>query len=328
MEGHALNHREVDALPAVAPLVGADSTDSPPAIPAEPLVKRYDFRSPMAVDAGLLRSLSDLHLGFARQFAASLSTLARSPIELKLLGVDQLSVREFLGRLDNPTCLSLLRAEPLAEPWIVDIQPAVFYPIIDGMLGGGEATSVTTRRVPSEIELRLARRIGEILCEKLRDAWSKVADLRPRLLRIESRPRAVRAASPDDAATVVRFGVSLGQRRGMMRFCLPARTLEPIRDRLSAAGVDPPAGQLPLPESAQRIGRQVCGSQTEVGVWLAESTIRAKDLMGLRVGDIITTANDIHGPVVVAVAGVPKFHARPGTVRGRKAVVITEPLDG
>jgi flagellar motor switch protein FliM len=146
------------------------------------------------------------------------------------------------------------------------------------------------------------------------------------LLRIESHPRAVQAVPSDDTAIVVRFGVSLGQRRGMMRLCLPARTLEPIRDRLSGDQPEWCACRPASPENVERIGREVCGSQTEVNVWLAESTISAQDLIGLRVGDIITTSTDIHSPVVVAVAGVAKFHARPGAVRGRKAIVITEPL--
>ena len=40
---------------------------------------------------------------------------------------------------------------------------------------------------------------------------------------------------------------------------------------------------------------------------LAESTITTGDLIGLRVGDIITTEKDIHSPLTVTVEGVPKF---------------------
>jgi flagellar motor switch protein FliM len=327
MHATKLNHTDVDDLPDAIPF-GELETTMTRGRAAEPPVKHYDFRNPIAVDRGLLRTLHNLHVDFAREFAVSLSTLVRNPIEVKLLGVEQLSVREFLARLDNPTCLSILHAEPLPESWIVDIQPSVFYPIIDSMLGGGNSSGPTTRRPPTEIELCLAGRIGEILCEKLRHTWGNVADLRPKLLRIESHPRAVQAAPSDDGAIVVRLGVSLGQRRGMMRLCLPGKTLEPLRDRLSAEQAEWCAGRPASPENAERIGREVCGSQTEVDVCLAESTISTQDLIGLRVGDIITTSKDVHSPLVVAVAGVPKFHARPGAVRGRKAIVITESLNG
>jgi flagellar motor switch protein FliM len=327
MDANKQGHREaVDLREAIA-LGNVELPDrSQPAV-VEAVVRRYDFKGPPAVDPGLLPALHGLHLAFVGEFAAGIATLARSAVDVKLLGVDQLSVRDFLARLDNPTCLSVLHAEPLPESWIVDIQPAVFYPIIDCMLGGGElGGGPATRRAPSEIEIRLAGRIAEMLCEKLRRAWHDVADLRPKLLRIETRPRSVRTVSCDDGALVVRFGISLGQRHGLMRLCLPRRTLEPIRDRLSTVGSEWGPGRPPLPENVQRIGREVCGTKTEVEVCLAESTISARDLIGLRVGDIITTSKDIRSPVVVEVSGVPKFHARPGAVRGRKAVVIIEPL--
>ncbi len=48
-------------------------------------------------------------------------------------------------------------------------------------------------------------------------------------------------------------------------------------------------------------------SQVEVVVTLAETTIRTADLIGLRVGDIITTEKDVHTPLEVSVQGVPNF---------------------
>jgi flagellar motor switch protein FliM len=48
-------------------------------------------------------------------------------------------------------------------------------------------------------------------------------------------------------------------------------------------------------------------------------------LIGLRVGDIITTDKDVHSPLTVSVEGVEKFRARPGAFKGRKAFQIEEP---
>ncbi len=47
-------------------------------------------------------------------------------------------------------------------------------------------------------------------------------------------------------------------------------------------------------------------------------------MIGLRVGDVITTEKDIHTPIPVSVEGVVKYHARPGAFKGRKAIEITE----
>ena len=42
--------------------------------------------------------------------------------------------------------------------------------------------------------------------------------------------------------------------------------------------------------------------------------------------DIITTEKDMNTPIVISVEGQPKYHARPGAFKGRKAIRIDEPL--
>ena len=64
----------------------------------------------------------------------------------------------------------------------------------------------------------------------------------------------------------------------------------------------------------------------EVVVELAETKITTGDLIGLRVGDIITTEKDVNTPIVISVEGLPKFHARAGAFKGRKAIRIDEAM--
>jgi flagellar motor switch protein FliM len=49
-------------------------------------------------------------------------------------------------------------------------------------------------------------------------------------------------------------------------------------------------------------------------------------MLGLRVGDIITTEKDIHEPLDVLVQGVTKFRAKPGAHKGRKAIEIAQTI--
>ena len=57
---------------------------------------------------------------------------------------------------------------------------------------------------------------------------------------------------------------------------------------------------------------------------LADTHITTGDLIGLRVGDVITTEKDIHSPIAVSVEGVVKYHAKPGAFKGRKAIEIAD----
>ncbi len=94
-------------------------------------------------------------------FPPRLSALLRSIVEVKLTSVDQLTYSEFVFSLENPTCFNLLRAAPLEGNLILDINPAIVYPIIDRLLGGGRESAPLARRPLTAIELRLVSRITD-----------------------------------------------------------------------------------------------------------------------------------------------------------------------
>ena len=96
MDATKLNHTDVDDLPDAIPF-GELETTTMRGRAAEPPVKHYDFRNPIAVDRGLLRHFAQLARRLCAEFAVSLSTLVRNPIEVKLLGVEHLSVRRIFG---------------------------------------------------------------------------------------------------------------------------------------------------------------------------------------------------------------------------------------
>ena len=74
------------------------------------------------------------------------------------------------------------------------------------------------------------------------------------------------------------------------------------------------------------ISRQLDGARVELVVTLAESTITTADMIGLRVGDVITTDQDVNRPLDVAVEGVTKFRAKPGAIKGQKAIQVGQVL--
>ena len=55
--------------------------------------------------------------------------------------------------------------------------------------------------------------------------------------------------------------------------------------------------------------------------------IRTADLLDLSVGDIITTEKEVNDPLELAVQEVPKYHARAGAFKGKKAVRIESVIE-
>ena len=287
-------------------------------------VTPYDFKRPERVGKEQMRALQTLHEGFGRNFAAGLSTMLRSMVEVKLTSVDQLTYSEFVFSLENPTCFNLLNAEPLEGNLILDINPSILYPIIDRLLGGGRESSPLARRPLTEIELRLVSRITGLFLRELKHAWENVLDLTLEVIRVESNPQLVQIVPPNEVVVLISFEVALGEVRGMVNLCIPYNSIERISGKLSANSWVAYGKRKATPENIQQITRTLRSSFVELKVRLAKTRISTGELMGLRVGDVITTDKDTHSPLLVTVEGVPKFHAGPGAHKGHKAIQVTE----
>lgn len=285
-------------------------------------ITAYDFKRPERVGKEQMRALQSLHEGFGRNFGAALSALLRSIIEVKLTSVDQLTYSEFVFSLENPTCFNLLRAEPLEGHLILDINPSILYPIMDRLLGGGRETGAVTRRPLTEIELRLVSRITTLFLRELAHAWEGVLPLKLSVERVESNPQLVQIVPPNEVVVLISFELTLGELRGMINLCIPFNAIERVSSRIASNSWASYGKSSATAQTKSAIGRQLDAAPIELVVMLAHTKITTGDLLGLRVGDIITTDKDIHQPLDVAVQGTPKFHASAGAFKGSKAIRV------
>ncbi len=335
MSGDVLSQVEVESLLSQMATTG-EAAPPPPPVPelkaGTPLPKPrekvtpYDFKRPERVGKEQMRALQTLHEGFGRNFAAGLSAMLRSMVEVKLTSVDQLTYSEFVFSLENPTCFNLLRADPLEGNLILDINPSILYPIIDRLLGGGREGSPLARRPLTEIEMRLVSRLTGLFLSELHRAWENVLDLDLEVVRVESNPQLAQIVPPNEVVVLISFELALGDVRGMMNLCIPYNAIERISGKLSANSWVTYGRKTTTPEMMESIGQTLRGSLVGINVRLATTRITTGELLGLRVGDIITTNKDVHSPLLVSVEGVPKFRANPGAFKNHKAIRIAEVL--
>ena len=312
---------EIEAK-AEALLSGANAPPAAKSAAQRQRVVAYDFKRPERVGKEQMRAFQSLHEGFARNFGASLSALLRTIVEAKLISVDQLTYSEFVYSLEIPTCFNLLKPLPLDGNWILDISPALLYPIIDRMLGGAASSESAMKRPLSEIEIRLTSRITSAFLRDLAIAWSNAVSLNVEVERIESNPQLVQIVPPNEVVILVSFELTMGKTRGMVNLCIPFNTIERIGSKLTNNSWIGYASSRSTPASQGQITNLIGESMTEVVVTLARSTLRATDLINLQVGDIVSTEKDIREPLDVEVQGVVKFSAKAGALKGRKAIEL------
>jgi flagellar motor switch protein FliM len=160
----------------------------------------------------------------------------------------------------------------------------------------------------------------------LRHAWENVIDLKLEVVQVESNPQLVQIVPPNEVVVLISFELTIGDLRGMINLCIPYNSIERIGGKLSANSWVSYGKRQATPESIQQISRKVYTSLVDVHVRLAQTAINTGELIGLKVGDIITTEKDVHHPLVVSVEGIPKFFANAGAYKGRKAIVIHDTI--
>ena len=115
-----------------------------------------------------LEAVQVRYQGICTELAAELQQSLGTDVNVRAASVQLTTVGEFILGMEMPTCLHVLRAEPLQSPWLLEIESDLMFPIIGRLLGGGNQASTLERRTATEIELHLMQQVTErflvILC--------------------------------------------------------------------------------------------------------------------------------------------------------------------
>ena len=191
-------------------------------------IKIYDFKRPDKFSKEQIRTISIMHETFARLTTTSLSAQLRSIVHVHVASVDQLTYEEFIRSIPTPTTLAVINMDPLKGNAILEIDPAITFSMIDRLFGGTGQGGAKVQRDLTDIEQSVMEGIIVRILANMREAWTQVIDLRPRLAQIETNPQFAQIVAPSEMVVLVTLETKVGDEEGMMNFCIPYITIEPI----------------------------------------------------------------------------------------------------
>jgi flagellar motor switch protein FliM len=321
-----LSQDEIDQL-LTAISTGEIETESVSQTQEQRKIKIYDFKRPDKFSKEQIRTVSIMHETFARLTTTAMSAQLRSLVNVHVASVDQLTYEEFIRSIPNPTTLGIINMDPLKGSAVLEIDPAITFSIIDRLFGGkGEGTKVN--RDLSDIEQSVMENIIVRILGNLREAWSQVIDLRPRLGQIETNPQFAQIVPPTEMVVLVTLETKVGEVEGMMNFCIPYLTIEPIISKLSAQYMYSSVRSGGTTENLNILKERLSMIGITVSAEIGNMNLTVRDLLSLQRGDVIRLANVRTGdPMVLKIGNREKFMCRPGVVGNKLAVQITEKLE-
>jgi len=330
-----LSQDEIDALlTAVSsgePLptdIGGGGPSAPAAAPVKRDKKRlkvYDFRRPDKFSKDQIRTLQMMHETFARLTTTSLSAQLRTLVHVHVVSVDQLTYEEFTRSIPSPTTMGIVNMDPLKGNAVMELDPSITFAIIDRLFGGkGEA--LKTNRELTDIELSVIEGILVRVLGNLRESWANVIDLRPRLGNIETNPQFAQVVPPNSMVVLTTFDTKVGDVEGMMNFCIPYITIEPIISKLSAQYWYSSIRKGVSTENLSLLKEQLGEVEVEVIAKLGETELSFGEIAAIREGDIIRLDETLKNDAEIIIGSGPKFRGKPGVSGNRRAVQIREVL--
>lgn len=291
------------------------------------VVVTYDLTSQDRIIRGRLPQLEVIYEKFMRSFRVSLSSSLRKIASLTLASTDFLKFGEFINTLPMPTCMTVLRFATLRGSALFVIESKLAYALVDSFFGGAERpyTKIEGKDF-TQIELSIVKKVVELAIEDLENAWSSVEKIGASFVRTEVNPQFVGIVPPTDVVIASTFDVELENANGTITIVIPYSTIEPIKQKLSS-GFQVESDQTDKKMWTTIIKDQLLETDMNIKVDLGQTEIKLRDMMTLKVGDVIPLDQDSTGEFNVQVEGVNKFKGYYGIHHGTVAMQVSRAID-
>jgi flagellar motor switch protein FliM len=319
-----LSQEEIDQLLTAITAGDTDPDDFKPATDARK-IKIYDFKRPDKFSKEQIRTVSMMHETFARLTTTALSANLRSMVHVHVASVDQLTYEEFIRSIPTPTTHAIINMDPLNGNASLEIDPAITFSIIDRLFGGKGLSDTKSQHELTDIEQSVMEGIIVRILGNMREAWAQVIDLRPRLGQIDTNPQFAQIVPPTEMVVLVTLETKVGDVEGMMNFCIPYLTIEPIIGKLSTQFWYSSVRRGTSTENLNILKEKIATVDVNVVAEIGSIQVPVRDVLSLRTGDVVMLYNvRVGDPFSLNIGNKKKYLCRPGVVGKKVAVQIVK----
>lgn len=270
-----------------------------------------------------LRRLRIRHEDFVRSLAIRLSAHLRMECQLQMTKLETVAFQNFVDRLSDPTHLTLLRLDPLKGICLVEMPLPLALSFVNRELGGpGEYPDSPRDLTP--VEMRLVKRVVQLIISEWCSTWSDKLDLRPELLRSENSGQFLRMHAPDAAILVVGMDAKIGAISGQIQLALAHSTLMPLMNKLNAENATAESNSNEQRSVATKWNPILGNIEIRVTAQMPGLEMTVKDVTKLKPGDMVEIPRNLADKVQVCLEGIPMLQGRLGIMGKHWAVQVLE----
>ena len=289
------------------------------------IVETFDFRRPDRIAKDQVRAVHLLHENFAGKLTSSLSAYLRAYVSITLISVEQLPFLEFSQCFPSPTCIVSFTMRPFEGSGVLELNPALIFPILERLLGGvGKGGTKVSRKI-TEIEQVILGGLFRIVLNDLKQAWHPVASIEFAIESFETDPQVLQILTPNEAVVAISMEVRVGDITGMMNIGIPSTVVKSLRQKFSQQSMTrrPEATQ----QDQSRVFRLIRSSQVGVESCLTGPAMRMKDLVDVKVDDVVVFDFPVGKHIELNINGKRKYEGQIVSVGQKRAFQVDRAVD-
>jgi len=317
MSEQILSQEEIDALLSAMSKGEVDLEDGKV---EEPDVKSYDFTSKSKMLQEQFYALEEVNDKLSNLLRSSTSSSLQRSIDIEFASMEMVKFGEFIKFFPTSSIFSIFYMEPLVGSALLAVESGLAFSLVDCMFGGN-GKPLSWDRDFTLIEKRLMKKFSLEVLRNMEEAWESVYSINNKLKKIETKPEFVHLVDPGDMVVVIVFSLDGSEFIGNIHFCIPYLILEPIKNNLSLRYMVEKDMEHTWNDQIQNLLKD---TRLTLTAELGRTHQSVRDILNLRVDDVIKLKTGPQDLITINVEGIPKYQSFPGVVKGNRAVQITE----
>lgn len=286
-------------------------------------VKNYDFSNQeRVIQRRHIRTLEMINDRFSNSFRASLFKLLHRSPEIYVSGIQIQKFSDYMDRLRAPTNLNIVRISPLRGRALIVMDPFFVFTVVDNFFGGnGQFETNPEGREFTKTEMRVIRKILDMIFKGLENAWEPVMEIRFEYLSSETNPNYAAIIGVEDYVMISTVNIVLEGGGGDINIVMPYAMIEPIKGLLDSFNDDNTESDV---QWRTALRNEVVEAKLNLNTFLVEKSLSISEVLCLKKGDIIPF--DMPKTLSLKAEGVSVFSGKPCTSEGYYAVQIIDKI--
>lgn len=266
-----------------------------------------NFRSAGRLSNENARALSAIHETFARSLADAMDAYLGTGVEVKLLTLDQLPLKEHVAGIPPLTYIVPFSLSTMPGTMVVECDIDLVFPIIELLLGG-TGMSKNSPRDLSEIEEEIMHDVTALIARQAEHAWhvpnmSLVANRRIKSSILHQ------YCPPNEKVTVVRFEIDVAGATGSVQLVFPTLFLNVLINKTKVEQPQKRGSMRFFPKPSMR--ERILNCDVMLSTGLPHLKVPVRDLIALQPGTVLKLRAPVRAPGMLDVSGLELFEALP-----------------